>query len=258
MAKKLQFDPEVDYRKVFNDMNDKGKEIEKRVIAELGEIDYLPYDLIRKYGDSFKKSMITSGIDYVMLGRPDVYDKRNKASFITESGATKRFMLYKEGVRLMTRDGGIFDIMPLHGYTENLNDLWLKLRTDERHNDCHQGSWNLMGMMTGVKGKKLVTSFIKGATDECDFLHTWIEFEEDGEEKVADYTLNAVMSKELYYALRSVDTENLSVISEDDFNAEKDGIEKKVKDKNFDKRIYLLFRDELVKKYGDKFIADEK
>ena len=256
MSNKLKYDPMLNYREVFNSVITKSRAVDDKINDELQKSDGFPFDLMEKYGDKFKKLLLTTGIDYIMMGLPDNDKKRAKATYVSVLNILKRFMLYKDGLRVITHNDELCDIMPLHHLVDD-NDLCIKLKTEERHNDCHQGSWNLMSAMSKVEGKKLVSGFIYGAHEDCVYPHTWIEFENNGENFVADYTLNAVMNKDFYYSLKSIDRDNISEISEDDFNNEKETVENLVKTQNFDKRVYLFFRDDLVENYSDKFQIGE-
>lgn len=257
MESKLKFDPKVNYREEFNRIIYNSKSIDDKINEELSKCNGLPYEMMDKYGDKFKKLLVATGIDFIMMALPDNDRKRAKAGYVSELNILQRFMLYKDGVRIITHNSELCDIMPLHHLVDD-NNLCIKLKTDERHNNCHQGSWMIMSSMSNIKNKKLVSGFVKGAAEDCVYPHTWIEFVKDGEEFVADYTMNAVMNKEFYYSLKSIDREKISSISEKDYNSEKETIESLVKNENFDKRVYLFFRDDLIANYNDKFKLSEK
>lgn len=252
MANKLIYDPALNYRLMFTEEIIKSKLIDEKINMELYYLDDLPYSLMEKYGDEFKRAIVATGIDYVMMNQHDNQQKREKASYVSMLGIVKRFMLYRDGLIIETHNGQRCEIQPLSPIVED-EKIAKKLVTEERRNDCHNGSWELMESLSNIKDKKLVSGFIKGSSNESVYPHTWIEFVDDGEEKVIDYTLNAVMNKEFYYTLRSIDRENICEIFESDFQNEKPVVENMCKNDNLDKRIYLIFHKDFVENNLDKF-----
>lgn len=84
---------------------------------------------------------------------------------------------------------------------------------------------------------EVVTGFIYGISDKVKYLHSWIEFNKDGNEYVIDYTMNVIMNKEGYYFIRQA--EELSRISNQDIL-----FDSKI---SINSKVYLVFRHEIMK-----------
>lgn len=125
----------------------------------------------------------------------------------------------------------------LHGNKQDLKRVKSTLLNyKKRRGKCHEGSLLLFNCM----GDYIVTGYVDhiGGKHRC--VHTWIE----QDEKVYDYTSNLVVEKEEFYKL--LNAEILNKISRDDFlsdiNDKSDFVQKYLSAK-----MYLLFRDELVR-----------
>ena len=140
MANKLIYDPALNYRLMFTEEIIKSKLIDEKINMELYYLDDLPYSLMEKYGDEFKRAIVATGIDYVMMNQHDNQQKREKASYVSMLGIVKRFMLYRDGLIIETHNGQRCEIQPLSPIVED-EKIAKKLVTEERRNDCHNGSW---------------------------------------------------------------------------------------------------------------------
>ena len=238
------------YNQLIDEQNEKSKAIDASITQEAEISDV--FQMQEKYGEPYKKLMITSAIDYCMQLAPDFRDKIKKMDYVKALGLVEKMSLYKDGLMVENRHGQKLFIDPIHKQIDEYSPLQVKLKTDERHNDCHIGSWNLMSELGCFDKKRIVTGIIKGASNDANYLHTWIEFEKDGEQKVADYTLNAIMDKDFYYGLRMVDENNLSIIGEDIFFKEKDEVEELFNNGQASIRAYLFYRNELMSEEKQK------
>ena len=244
------FDKNKEFNQWIDAQNKVSKDLDAEIIAKSRDLDVL--EMQEKYGELYRKLMLTTAIDFCMQALPDTMEKIRQIEYIKAMGLLEKMGLYKNGIMMVDRKGQTMFIDPILKYLNPSSSLHMKLKTDQRHNDCHKGSWNLMSELENVKGKRLVTGFIKGACDDANYLHTWIEFEVDGEEKVADYTLNAVMDKDFYYQVRSVKDEKLSIIGEDEFFAEKGTVEELIKNGDVGIRTYLYSRSEMFGGVAEK------
>ena len=243
----------TEYRKAFEEKKEKSKSIDARITSEDQFNDV--FEMMDKYGSPYKKLKLTTAIDYCMQLTPDIRAKMRLVDSTNALGAGGRIRLYKDGLMMTDSKGQTTFISPIHTEIDSYSQLQVKLKTDERHNDCHNGSWALMGEFDknkNIKNKRLVTGFVTGASEESQHLHTWIEFEMNGEEKVADYTLNSIMDKDVYYELRTIDENNKCSINEKDFFNEKDDIEHLIEYQDFDIRSYLLFRDKMMNSVSER------
>lgn len=126
--------------------------------------------------------------------------------------------------------------------------------SQKREGNCHWGSLYLSNFLlkNGVS-HNVVTGNIYGLSDKARYLHTWIETEINNEQVVLDFTMNSVVNKAGYYALRhaealsSINGEN---ISKDCELLKSLGIKTGIKP-------YMLFRDELVKEVNKNLTSIE-
>ena len=138
----------------------------------------------------------------------------------------------------------------MYGYE---NDL--RLLTDGRKGFCHTDSIRMCKKYE--QEGFVVTGYIYGIADKAKYLHSWVEFEEDGKYAVADYTMNAIMNREAYYMIKHA--KELSRVSnkqiKDDWKIlgqlDKRGITLKENE-------YLVFRDEYMKDLKKNFKDLEK
>jgi len=229
---------------LLDELNAKSKAVDAKINEDYKKLSD-QFEMRDKYGELFSKLFLTTAIDFCMNLTSKGQDKINRAEIINSLNIVGKFLLYKEGVMIIDKNGIAIPVEPLHKIVNDF-ETEKKLKTSERHNDCHAGSWGLMSTIGDKENKKIVTSLVKGGADDAEYIHTWIEYTENGEEKVADYTLNAIMNKDFYYALRTVDETQITKISEDDFNKERPIIESLVKNGAIERRQYLAFRDEIM------------
>lgn len=151
---------------------------------------------------------------------------------VKKIGDNKRVLLYKKQELTFRRfsDCLLGDKKDL----ENVKSVLLNYK--KRRGKCHQGSISLFTCM----GDYIVTGYVDHINGKLRCVHTWIEQDEN----VFDYTSNLVVKKEEFYKLLNV--EILNKISRDDFlndiNTKSDFVQKYLSAK-----LYLLFRDELVR-----------
>jgi hypothetical protein len=137
----------------------------------------------------------------------------------------------------------------MDGYRDDL-----RLLTSGRKGFCHSDS---IKMCRQYNDAQIVTGYIYGLSDKAKYLHSWVEFEQDGKCVVADYTMNVVMNKEGYYLIKHA--EELSRVSHkqiiDDLKIlgqlSKQGIV-------FRENEYLVFRDEIMKDLEKNFGDNNK
>ena len=79
------------------------------------------------------------------------------------------------------------------------------LKTGEREGECRALSLLVSNLIAreGVENN-VVTGRIHQLADKCDYLHTWVEFDEDGKTFVVDATMNAIVNQDGYYRFNNV------------------------------------------------------
>lgn len=135
----------------------------------------------------------------------------------------------------------------MNGYQDDL-----RLLTSGRKGFCHTDSIKMCRQYE--QDSNVVTGYIYGLSNKAKYLHSWVEFESNKKEFVADYTMNAVMNKKGYYMLKHAEV--LSKVSNKQLKEDwkilgqlaKQGI-------TFKENEYLVFRDEIMrdleKNFGD-------
>jgi len=81
---------------------------------------------------------------------------------------------------------------------EKFDEVKTCLRVGNCHLSVRELCWELPFKHT------IVTGYVCLGREQEKTLHTWIEFNHNGKEKVIDYTMNAIMDKIDYYLLRHV------------------------------------------------------
>lgn len=229
---------------LLDELNAKSKAVDAKINEDYDKLGD-QFVMRDKYGELFSKLFLTTVIDFCMNLTSHKQDKLDRVNIINSLNIVGKFLLYKEGLMIIDKNGIAIPIEPLHKIVNDF-ETEKKLKTSERHNDCHAGCWGVMSTIGDKENKKIVTSLVKGGAEDAEYLHTWVEFTENGEEKVADYTLNTVMNRDFYYALRTVDENQITKISEEDFNREKPLMEELIKNGIIERRQYLAFRDEVI------------
>lgn len=155
------------------------------------------------------------------------------------NGKFKSFKKEKVGYSFVFNNGSSFRLVKITDFFPGIEKDCPELLTTERHGHCHLDSFCLSNGIT--LPHKLVSGFCSGQSDKMKFPHTWIEIESKTESWVLDFTLNAAISKDLFYALYK--PENLVII--DSEQVKKDNI--LIRDSSFngkDIRMYLFYPDE--------------
>ncbi len=140
------------------------------------------------------------------------------------------------------RGNDILDVTKFSSLINKNSVTYKNITTSNRNKQCHNGSINIA--LGSDNTSKLVTGYTRMINSKNSLLHSWVETNNNGNEKVIDYTLNAVISKDAYYSL--LNPEPITKISCEDvkrdiplvLNSEYKGI---------DNRAYLLYRDEMMK-----------
>lgn len=90
--------------------------------------------------------------------------------------------------------------MQLSDLKKDIKELFPEIDTDDRIKRCFSYAFEISKHLG--KQNNVVTGYIYGYTDLSKYLHSWIELNYKGQDYVIDGTLNVMMNKDGYYALR--------------------------------------------------------
>lgn len=137
-----------------------------------------------------------------------------------------------------------------------LKRIFPELRVqDERFGQCHDKSLDLIQLFEGDT-VKLVTGLHGGRAKESRYLHTWIEFVQDGVEFAIDYTQNVLMPKDMYYYLE--DSEPLTIIPRKTVIEDMAKYRKTFEKLGIGKKFYCLHRHDLVKELNGEVLVEDQ
>ena len=119
------------------------------------------------------------------------------------------------------------------------------IETDERHGKCYDMAREI-SLNLGISNN-IVTGYIYGYTDKSQFLHSWIETTQKGEEYVIDGTLNALINKKGYYFMQHA--KPITRISNQTFANDIKKYLDKVEEIPIE--VYYVFRDEIIKAFQE-------
>ncbi len=110
-----------------------------------------------------------------------------------------------------------------------------ELTSEKRYHKCHIKSVNIS---SNFKKSKIVTGYATIGNEK--FLHSVVEYESYGQNFILDWTINLKITKEQYIKL--TDFEEITSL-----NSEEILDELKIFNSNINLKVFLLFRDELIK-----------
>lgn len=221
------------------------KAIDYLISAGATSIDFKSYEVLYKLNEYTK----------------DKYSKEEKEELINSLIDGKEVLNAKiefnkekniDEVQIETTDGPIKLLIFSDLAEQILKDL-PELVNNNREGQCYGLTYKINRHL-GLP-HEMVTGYIYGYTDISRFLHSWIEITYKGEEYVLDGTLNALINKEAYYALRKC--QPITRISDATFQSDLDNHMDILKGVNIE--VYLIYRNEIIKGLPlspDKFNID--
>jgi len=91
---------------------------------------------------------------------------------------------------------------------------------------------------------QVVTGRVAGLTTKSKYLHSWVEAIVDGKSVVIDYTMNSIMNKSGYYALRQASS--ISRIDSYDLKRDEELTAPLRESKQLSLKEYLIYRDSII------------
>ena len=169
-----------------------------------------------------------------------ILNLKKKDKFIKNAsiGFNEHFKL-KEALIETTEE--TIKVMQFSSLKSTIKELLPEIDTDDRIKKCFNYAYEISRNI-GVKNE-IVTGYIYGYTDISKFLHSWVEINYKGQDYVIDGTLNAIINKEGYYALRHA--EPITKISNETLEIDIKNYLSKVG--TFGLPDYLFFRNEIIK-----------
>lgn len=134
-----------------------------------------------------------------------------------------------------------------HALPSFTNDKTLK--TLERQGKCHEKSLNILREYAN-EGIKVVTADISPLSDEIKHLHSWVEINLDGKDYCIDYTMNALINKDGYYAF--MNPEVRSVLTREEYMKDLEVLTPLLEKNSVDIKEYLVYPKEVVAEIVDE------
>jgi hypothetical protein len=121
------------------------------------------------------------------------------------------------------------------------------LNSEERFGKCH--IYSLLFCNNVNEKCKILTGYIYGLSERAEYLHSWVETTENNQNYVYDMTMNAKMSKELYYYIKKA--RPIKSLTQ---NYVKEHIEEVIDILDSNRKItvkeFMLYPDEFLEKYS--------
>ena len=117
-----------------------------------------------------------------------------------------------------------------------------KLQSSSRNKDSHRSTLALAKKLPFES--TVVTGKVAGLTTKSSYLHSWLEAIVDGKAVVIDYTMNAIMNKSGYYALRQASS--ISRIDSYNLKSDEELISPLRESKQLSLKEYLIYRDAII------------
>lgn len=175
-------------------------------------------------------NMINTKLNYYTLYRDKKIIPPNIKTLISN-------IVYKDGINYYLSDDICFGFLLLSDYVQNKKEKKI-LTSQKRYHKCHEESYRLT-LGAPYKQSYILTGYIN--VDGNDILHSVAQVQDDKEEKIIDFTLNIVMSKEDYITITNF--REFSKISRDKLRQD----EEKIKNFSMGIQYYLFFHNELMK-----------
>lgn len=261
--KKKSSEINQNYEFLFEDPETKSLEIGKEINNLMNQgvyIEDLKQMLADKYGEEFFEYSYLNNLIHQLTDRDCRYSKEDvlEAILSVESVVDDVYSFGNETYLLKTKEGSIsfttidefvkdkLDGKPKAQYLDEFCDEVSSSET--RKNGCHVLSMNGARIFSACLGieSDVVTGYTQYYVPQNSYTHSWIEFEDEGQTKVMDSTMNVVMNKEGYYLLSHMDNERILAkvsaksLMEDD---------RKYGDiiNRMDLKTYLTSRDEIIR-----------
>ena len=116
------------------------------------------------------------------------------------------------------------------------------LESSARENKSHEKSMELARNLNSPN--TLVTGWVAGLTSKSKYPHSWVETTLDGNEVVIDYTMNAIVNKDGYYALRYATP--VSKINNVEIEKDLELVTPLINNNELSGLEYLVYRDSII------------
>lgn len=235
--------------KEINDLMNRGVYIEdlKQILSDKYGEEFFEYsylnNLIHQLTDRdcrYSEDVVLEAILSIDSVVDDVYSF-GKGSYLIK---TKKGL-----ISFTTIDTFVEDKLDGKKRTQILDEYCDEVSSSEtRKNSCHVLSMNgarIFSVCLGIESD-VVTGYADYYVPQNSYTHSWNEFEDEGQTKVMDSTMNAVMNKEGYYLLSHID-ENRILSKVSARNLMED--DRKYGDiiNRLDLKTYLTSRDEIIR-----------
>ncbi len=222
------------------------------------------------FADLCNKKGLKEGLEYLKEIGATWYDKENYEILYTISAFTKKDTdekFFQSLIERISRQNGTKEVKiekvkdkNFFRFIVNKEDfsvtvmplskrLPISLETcPDLEDDTRVGTCFTKALTTAThlgRDNTIVTGYCYGYSDKSRFLHSIVETTLDGEEVVIDGTLNAIINKDGYYALRHF--KPLTKISNQTLQDDIDKYLYKIEE--FNPEVYFVFRDEIIRDF---------
>lgn len=261
--KKKSSEINQNYEFLFEDPEKKSLDIGKEVNDLMKQgiyIDDLKQILADKYGEEFFEYSYLNSLIHQLTDKDCEYSKEDvlEAILSIDSVVDDVYSFGNESYLIKTKKGSIsfttidkfvedkLDGKPKAQYLDEYCDETSSSET--RKNGCHVLSMNaarIFSVCLGIESD-VVTGYADYFVPQNSYTHSWNEFEDEGQTKVMDSTMNVVMNKEGYYLLSHID-ENRILSKVSAKNLMEDDRKYGEIINRMDLKTYLTARDEIIR-----------
>ncbi len=223
-----------------------------------------------KFAELCNKKGLKAGLKYLKEIGATWYDKENYEILYTISAFTKKDTdekFFQSLIERIRRQNGTKEVKIEKLKDKNVSQLIINkedisvtviplskrlpvsletcpdLEDDTREGTCFAKALTIATHLG--RDNTIVTGYCYGYSDKSRFLHSFVETILNGEEVVIDGTLNAIMNKDGYYALRHI--KPLTKISNQTLREDMEKYLYKIK--KFPPEVYFVFRDEIIRDF---------
>lgn len=238
-------DWEKNYDLLFKAPEEKSKKIDAQLQAAMKDMTFYTSGMPQKLGDYYDNIVLLGTISN--FTREDISHNQKLGELINLKilGLIQNYELGNDRLTINDKYGHNFTVQKMSDFIvpREASDM----TSTKRFKKCHTGSFEAMMMLKKLNTSKMVTGYVYGLTKDSKYLHSWVELNLKGKPVVCDYVFNAIMDKEAYYRVRHVNPDELTIITQAEFNDDvalvKDLINKGV----LSIKQYAVFRHEIMR-----------
>ena len=149
-------------------------------------------DLLLAY---FTEKDYDNNINYFLVKKILLGDKEEKKGFVQSIDVDE------EIIKVDTKDG-LISATKISAIYPNIKKLFPEIEGKNRYGYCHDFSKRLAKNLNVPC--RVATGYVAPLSRKAQYLHSWVEYNREGENWVLDVTRNLFIKRDLYYKLRGV------------------------------------------------------